>query len=161
MTSRLGLVCREDIIITARPDPAKALFNKGVSLAWARNFVVNWNIRNILGYNERGHISLRDNVTQMKIYWQIKKKWEVLLKITAKTSPIHSTLLEMSSFLARSNVWEYAKTCITLRRLPLVLPTSVPIPCVLGCGLTSNFRDLKILIMDEQTTGLTQWLPKC
>ena len=57
----------------------------------------------------------------MKIYWQIQKKWKVKLKITAKT-------------------------CITLRRLPLVLPTSGPIPHVLGCRLTSHFGDLKIPI---------------
>ena len=40
-----------------------------------------------------------------------------------------------------------AKTCITLRPLPLVLPTSGPIPCVLGCGLTSHFVDSKIPIL--------------
>ena len=57
----------------------------------------------------------------MKIYWQIKKKWQVKLKSTAKT-------------------------CITFRRLPLVLPTSGPIPRVLGCGLTSYFGELNIPI---------------
>ena len=36
--------------------------------------------------------------------------------------------------------------CITLRRLPMVLPTSGPIPRVLGCGLTSHFGELKIPI---------------
>ena len=54
----------------------------------------------------------------MKIYWQIKKKWKLILKITAKT-------------------------CITLQWLPLVLPTNGPIPSVLGCGLMSYFRDSK------------------
>ena len=58
----------------------------------------------------------------MKIYWQIKKKWQVILKITAKT-------------------------CITLRRLPVVLPTSGPIPRVLGCGLTAHFEDSNIRIL--------------
>ena len=57
----------------------------------------------------------------MKIYWQIKKKWQVLIQITAKT-------------------------CITLRRSPLALPTSGPIPRVLGCGLTSYFGELKVPI---------------
>ena len=57
----------------------------------------------------------------MKIYWQIKKKCQVLLKITAKT-------------------------CKTLRHLPLVLPTSSPIPRVLGCGLTSYLQELNIPI---------------
>ena len=33
-----------------------------------------------------------------------------------------------------------------IRRLPLVLPTSGPIPRVLGCGLTSHFGDSKIPI---------------
>ena len=55
----------------------------------------------------------------MKIYWQKKKKWQVLIKITAKTY-------------------------ITLRRLPLVLPTSGPIPCVFDCGLTSYFGEFDI-----------------
>ena len=36
--------------------------------------------------------------------------------------------------------------CIRLRRLPLVLPTSGPLPRVLGCGLTSQFGELKTSI---------------
>ena len=65
----------------------------------------------------------------MKIFWQIKKKWQVILKITAKT-------------------W------ITLRRLPLVLPTSGPIPRVFGCGMTSHFGDSKIPIGQHEL----QWI---
>ena len=37
--------------------------------------------------------------------------------------------------------------CMTLRRIPLVLPTSHPIPRVSGCGLTSHFGELKIPIL--------------
>ena len=66
---------------------------------------------------KRGHISLPDYITRMKIFWQIKKKWQIIIT---------------------------AKTYITLRRLPLVLPTSGPIPRVLGCRLTSHFGDSKI-----------------
>ena len=44
------------------------------------------------------------------------------------------------------------KTCITLRRLPLALPTSGPIPRVLGCGLTSHFGDSKIPILFKKVT---------
>ena len=102
----------------------KRCFYKGQSLTWARIFVVNYNIRNLLGYIQRGHISLPDHITRMKIYWQIKEKWSVIIEITAKT-------------------------CITLRRYPLVLPTSGPIPRVhvLGCGLTSHFGDSNIPIV--------------
>ena len=35
---------------------------------------------------------------------------------------------------------------MTLRRIPLVLQTSHPIPRVSGCGLTSHFGELKIPI---------------
>ena len=31
-----------------------------------------------------GHISLPDNVFRMKIYWKIKKKWQVLFSIILK-----------------------------------------------------------------------------
>ena len=46
--------------------------------------------------------------------------------------------------------------CILLRRLPLVLPTSAPIPRVLGCGFTSHFGELKIPIERIKDTGLFQ-----
>ena len=63
---------------SARPRRQKRCFYKGQILTWARIFVVMLNIRNILGCLKRGHISLPDNVTSMTIYWQIKKKWQVL-----------------------------------------------------------------------------------
>ena len=63
---------------SARPPAAKALFFKGQLLTWARIFVLIFIIRNILGCLKRGHISLPDYVTCMKIYWEIKKKWQVL-----------------------------------------------------------------------------------
>ena len=117
--SRLGLVGREATTITCFWPGKSVVFIK----VRACIFVVDYNIRIILGYIERGHISVPDNVTRMKIYWQIKKKWQVLFQITAKT-------------------------CITLQRVPLlVLPTSGPIPHVLGCGLTSHFGDLKTPIL--------------
>ena len=37
-------------------------------------------------------------------------------------------------------------TCISLRQLPLVLPTNGPVPRVLGCGLMSYFGESKIPI---------------
>ena len=55
------------------------------SFTWACIVVFNQDIRSILGHMKRWNISLNDSVTWMKIYWQIKKKWQELLKITAKT----------------------------------------------------------------------------
>ena len=101
----------------------KRCFYKGQSLTWAHIFVVHSNIRNLLGYFKRGNISLPNDISQMKIYWQIKEKLQVILKFSTKS-------------------------CIMLRRLPLVLPTSGPIPLVLGCGLTSHFGDSKIPIVN-------------
>ena len=92
----------------------KRCFYKDHLLTWAHIFILTKNISNIHGCIKRGHISLPDNVARMKINWKITKKLHVLLKITAKM-------------------------CIMLRRLTLVLPTSSPIPCVLGCWLTSYF----------------------
>ena len=57
--------------------------------------------------------SLPDNVILMKIYLQIKTKWQVLVTISTKI-------------------------CITLQRLRLVLPTSHLIDSELGCWLTSK-----------------------
>ena len=52
----------------------KRCFYKGRSLTWAHIFVVHSNIRNLPGYFKRGNISLPDNISQMKIYLQIKEK---------------------------------------------------------------------------------------
>ena len=52
----------------------KRCFYKGQSLTWAHIFVVHSNIRNLLGYFKRGNISLPDDISLMKIYWQIKEK---------------------------------------------------------------------------------------
>ena len=41
---------------------------------------------------------------------------------------------------------------IMLWQLPLVLPTSSPIPRVLGCGLTSHFGELKIPVYPDRAT---------
>ena len=49
-------------------------FYKGQYLTWAHIFVVNSNIKDLLGYIKRGHISLPDDISQLKIYWQIKEK---------------------------------------------------------------------------------------
>ena len=98
----------------------KRCFYKGRSLTWG----------GILKYKKYTQIHLKEDTflyqtshhihcSPDQIYWQIKKKWQVILKITTKT-------------------------CITLRRLPLFLPTSGPIPRVLGCGLTSHFGDSNI-----------------
>ena len=121
VTSQLWLVGREATIDTPLW-PGKSVVFTRVSHLPELVFSLLIRIpRNVLGYIKRGYISLLDNITWMKIYWQIKKKWKVILKLTAKT-------------------------CITLRRLPLVLPTSGPIPRVLGCGLTSHFGASKIPI---------------
>ena len=52
----------------------KRCFYKGQSLTWAHIFVVHSNIRNLPGHFKRGNISLPDDISQMKIYWQIKEK---------------------------------------------------------------------------------------
>ena len=79
-------------------------------------------------YIERRQISLSDH--SFTCISQMKIFWQVILKITAKT-------------------------CITL---PLVLPTSGPIPRVLGCGLTSHSGThlstfFCILINNENTSS--------
>ena len=53
----------------------KRCFYKGQSLTWAHIFVVHLNIRNLLGYFKRGNISLPDDISQIKIYWQVKEKF--------------------------------------------------------------------------------------
>ena len=52
----------------------KCCFYKGHSLTWAHIFVVHSNIRNLRWYCKRGNISLQDEISQMKIYRQIKEK---------------------------------------------------------------------------------------
>ena len=121
----------------------KRCFYKGHRHTWARIFILFENIRNILGCIKRGHISLPDSVTRMIIIWQIKKNWQVLFKITAKT-------------------------CIMLRRLPLVLPTSAPIftPCirlwidVTFQGVENSYRD-HLLIKDYLPTKFEAIVAKC
>ena len=65
---------------------------RGGFLMWARCFVVNWNIRHILGYIKREHISLPDNVTLMKIYSQMKKKLQFLLYQIPRTCHVFTRL---------------------------------------------------------------------
>ena len=131
-TSRLGLVGREAADVT-QLWPGKDLVYKGWSLTWARIFVVNWNIRNILGYIKRGNIFLPDSVTWMKKQWQVKKKWQDLVK------------LEIT-----------AKTCITLRWLQLVLPTSGPLPRVSGVLSYFGNSKMSILLSSRRVFGQTR-----
>ena len=52
----------------------KRCFYKGQSLTWANIFVVNSNIKDLPGYIKRGHISLPDDISHLKIYCPIKEK---------------------------------------------------------------------------------------
>ena len=101
VTSRPGLVGREAATITP-PWPGKSVVFTRVGHLPELVFLLLIK-KNMFGYMHRGHVSLPDNVNEMKICCKMKKQWHVLYKITAKT-------------------------CIT--RLRMVLPTSGPIPRV-------------------------------
>ena len=115
-------------------DLSKALFlHLGHVVTRACIFVVNQNTRNILGSIKRGHIFLLpDHITRMKIFWQIKKKWQVILKITTKTY-IYATAITTGSANHR------------------------PIPDTLCIRLSSHFGDSKIPI-DNENRSINQQL---